>query len=77
MPPGLWDGTTESIVIKRDQLKSVTAFAGTLLHEIAHAKTGFDDVTREFENALTELLGAASAAAITPSHKGLLGRLLS
>jgi hypothetical protein len=74
---GLWDGTTESIVIKRDQLKSVKAFAGTLLHEIAHAKTGFDDVTREFENALTELLGAASAAAVAPARKGLLGRLLS
>lgn len=76
---GLWDEASKSIVIKRDQLKSVSAFAGTLLHEITHAKTGYDDVTREFEGALTDLLGEASCAAVTGElkRKGLLAKLLS
>jgi hypothetical protein len=29
------------------QLGSLSGFAGTLLHEIAHAKTGYNDVSRE------------------------------
>lgn len=61
---GLWDAASECIVIRRDQLKSLKAFAGTLLHELAHARTGYDDVTREFEGELTTLLGVAAAAAI-------------
>lgn len=75
---GLWDEATKSIVVKRDQLKSARTFAGTLLHEITHAKTGFVDVTREFENALTDLLGIAAAAALTDKSKrnGILSRLL-
>lgn len=62
---GLWDSESSSIVIRRDQLGSVDAFAGVLLHEIAHARTGHDDVTREFENELTELLGIVATRAIT------------
>ncbi|WHU03676.1 ATP-binding protein [Sphingomonas sp. NIBR02145] len=61
---GLWDGSTSSIVIRRDQLGSMSDFAGTLLHEIVHARTGFDDVTREFESALTDVIGEAAAAAV-------------
>jgi hypothetical protein len=83
---GLWDGATKSIVIRRDQLASLPDFAGTLLHELAHAKTGFDDVTRSFENALTDIIGKTAAAALatatTPapapvvkfSFRQLLGR---
>jgi hypothetical protein len=75
---GLWDSGTASIVIRRDQLKSLDAFAGVLLHEIAHAKSGHDDVTREFENELTELLGFAAAAAVStpekPVHKSSFWR---
>lgn len=77
---GLWDGSTNSIVIRRDQLSSVSSFAGTLLHEIVHARTGFDDVTRSFENALTDVIGQTAAAALTPGPKsktffgGLFGR---
>lgn len=66
---GLWDAETASIVIRRDQLKSLDAFAGVLLHEIAHARSGCDDVTREFENELTELLGVTAAAAVSASGK--------
>lgn len=60
---GLWDSDSQCIVIRRDQLSDLKAFAGTLLHEIVHARTGFGDVTREFENALTEVIGAAAATA--------------
>jgi hypothetical protein len=54
---GLWDPTQATIVIHRPQLASVAAFAGTLLHEMVHAKTGLGDVSREFELALTDLIG--------------------
>jgi hypothetical protein len=61
---GLWDPATASIVIRRDQLRSMPDFAGTLLHEIAHAQSGHGDVTRAFENELTNSLGLAAAAAL-------------
>jgi hypothetical protein len=61
---GLWDDESKSIVIRRDQLSSLELFAGTLLHELAHARTGYDDVTRDFENELTKLLGTTAAAAV-------------
>lgn len=72
---GLWDPETSSIVIRRDQLRSVRLFAGTLLHELAHARSGHDDVTREFENELTELLGAVAAAAVPADTKERRRRL--
>jgi hypothetical protein len=62
---GLWDEASSSIIILRKQLGSLPDFAGTLLHEIAHAKTGYDDVSREFENALTEMLGQVAAFGLT------------
>ena len=34
---GVWDSRTQSIIIKRDQLRSIEKYAGTLLHETAHA----------------------------------------
>ncbi|HVB39385.1 MAG TPA: hypothetical protein VNE83_00690, partial [Terriglobales bacterium] len=67
---GLWEAQTGRIIIKRSQLSSVAAFAGTLLHEIAHARSGCSDVNREFELMLTEFLGLAAsrAALIKSSH---------
>lgn len=70
---GLWDPTSASIVIKRTQLKTLSAFAGTLLHEIAHAGSGFGDVTRDFESELTRMLGVLAAAQFTP-RKGVLSK---
>ncbi len=67
---GLWDPQTSSIVIRRDQLASLSAYAGVLLHEVAHAKSGYSDVTREFENELTKFLGIV-AAATEEGSKGL------
>jgi hypothetical protein len=54
---GCWDEKTSSIVIYRKTLKSVADYSGTLIHELIHAKTGHDDVTRAFESSLTETIG--------------------
>lgn len=56
---GCWDPATSSIVLWRKQLSSFEAMASTLVHEMIHAKTGFDDVTRGFETSLTEAIGEA------------------
>lgn len=58
---GLWDSASGSIIILRAQLASLRKFAGTLLHESAHAKTGYEDVSREFENELTDMLGRVAS----------------
>jgi hypothetical protein len=63
---GLWDPASSSIVIKRTQLNTLSTFAGTLLHEIAHASSGYGDVTRNFEGELTRMLGILAAAQIAP-----------
>jgi len=61
---GVWDPGIRTIVIKRSQLSSITDYAGTLLHEVAHAITGAVDVSRQFENVLTDYLGRTAATAI-------------
>jgi hypothetical protein len=53
---------SSSVIILRSELKSFPSFAGTLLHEIGHAKSGYDDVTRDFENELTDMLGKVAAS---------------
>ena len=54
---GVWQESTGTIIIKRDQLKNIENYVGTLLHEVAHAVSGASDVSREFESELTNLLG--------------------
>jgi len=54
---GLWDPKTGYIIIRRDMLASLEKYAGTLLHEVTHAISGTGDVSREFEIALTDVLG--------------------
>ena len=61
---GLWEKEKGRILIKRSQLSSIRAFAGTLLHECAHAISGEDDVSREFERKLTDMLGQIVEKAI-------------
>lgn len=61
---GCWDEKTRSIVIHKKLLKSLSHFSGTLIHEIIHAKTGDDDVTREFERKLTDAIGIMCEAAL-------------
>lgn len=54
---GCWDPKTSSIVLDRKTLSSLSKYSGVLIHELIHAKTGYDDVTREFENSLTDKIG--------------------
>jgi hypothetical protein len=54
---GIWEPATARIIIKRDQLKTIHAYAATLLHETAHARSGASDITEDFETELTKLLG--------------------
>lgn len=61
---GLWDPLTGFVVIKRCQLGSLEKYAGTLLHELCHAKSGTSDVTSEFEIELTRLIGTITAKSI-------------
>jgi len=70
---GLWDAASSSIIVKRTQLATVSAFAGILLHEIAHAKSGYGDVTRDFETELTKMLGILAASQLTP-RKGTFSK---
>ena len=58
---GLWESNTGRLVVKRDQLKNIESYAGTLLHETAHALSGAGDVSREFELELTNIIGQISA----------------
>lgn len=54
---GCWDEVTCTIVLSRKTLNSIQNYSGTLMHELIHADTGFLDVTRDFETALTEKIG--------------------
>lgn len=54
---GLWEGATGRVIIKRTQLRSLKKYAETLLHEIAHAKSGASDFSREFEHQLGSFIG--------------------
>jgi hypothetical protein len=59
---GVWDSATRRIIIKRSELATLSRFAGTLLHEMTHASTGYSDVSREFELGLTEVIGRVVVA---------------
>lgn len=73
---GLWEPSTASIIIKRTQLRSLEEFAGTLLHEIGHARSGAPDVSSEYEKSLTELLGkTGSHIGDVQSNSGLLSKI--
>ena len=64
---GLWKPDENVIIIKRSQLSDLKSFAGTLLHEIAHATSGFHDVDRDFEVVLTNFLGNIGSDALQKS----------
>lgn len=61
---GVWEKNTSRIIIKRDQLKNILSFAGTLLHETAHAISDASDISLEFEIELTHLLGKLSETSL-------------
>jgi hypothetical protein len=62
---GLWEKTKHRIIIKRSSLRNIAAYAGTLLHEVAHATSDKADVNRDFETELTKFLGSVSSTAIS------------
>jgi len=73
---GIWEPSTGSIIIKRSQLSNLANYAGTLLHEAVHAKSGFGDVSRDFEMELTKLIGIICVKAVEkPDHPSLFKRL--
>jgi len=61
---GIWLGASGDIIVKRSALRSIQEYAGTLIHEIAHAISGADDVSRDFELELTRLTGLVSSKAL-------------
>ena len=61
---GLWEPSVGRISIKRSQLSSLDLYAGTLLHECAHAISGADDVSRGFEIQLTAMIGKIASKAL-------------
>ncbi len=61
---GMWQPSDKTIIIKRNQLTNLDSFAGTLLHEVAHAESGCPDVDGDFELMLSEYLGDISAKII-------------
>ena len=67
---GVWDTSLKAIVVKRSKLRSARSYAGTLLHELAHATSGTVDATRAFESVLTRYLGRTSTAATETPVKG-------
>lgn len=62
---GLWDPADQRIIVKRDQLSCLADYAGTLLHEIVHARSGTVDFSLAFEEALTRELGDIVARLLT------------
>ena len=58
---GLWEPSKRRVLIKRTRLSSLSNYAGTLLHECAHAISGAGDVSRDFEIKLTDIIGKISS----------------
>jgi hypothetical protein len=61
---GIWEPQEGRIVVKRDQLATIEAYAGTLLHEVAHATSGTPDISAGFEEALTASLGEVATRSL-------------
>jgi hypothetical protein len=66
MTLGLWQPDERNIIVRRDQLASLSTFAGVLLHELGHVFSGETDGSLAFEGELTRLLGIVAAAALSP-----------
>lgn len=61
---GVWEEAERRIIVRRDQLRDLSTFAGTLLHELGHAASGETDGTLQFEVELSRLLGVVAAQAL-------------
>jgi hypothetical protein len=65
---GVWDTVEELVIIRRDMLRDAALFCGVLVHELTHADTGFDDIDRGFETALSQWIGHFAWKAICASR---------
>lgn len=61
---GVWEPSTGFIIILRKMLNSVKDYAGTLIHESIHAKSGVSDISRNFEHELTVAIGQVCEKAL-------------
>ncbi|MGI8599977.1 MAG: hypothetical protein ACR2KB_12055 [Chitinophagaceae bacterium] len=61
---GIWEPSTSSIIILRKMLNSIKDYAGVLIHEAIHAKSGLGDVSRNFEHELTVAIGQVCEKAL-------------
>lgn len=59
---GVFDEGMNIIIIRRDQLKNKSDYLGVLIHELVHARQGLSDVSRDFENELTRIIGRLADA---------------
>jgi len=66
---GIWDSSSSSIIILRKMLNSIKDYAGTLIHEAIHAKSGLSDVNRYFEHELTMAIGQVCEIALKKKKK--------
>lgn len=65
---GCIDVSNRRILICRACLNRMEDFLGTLLHELAHGIRMSDDITKNFEEDLTKLLGYISASFCNTIH---------
>ena len=61
---GCFRPAEEDIIISRHLLLRPEAFLGVLCHELAHAKSGADDISKDFEDELTNMLGYVAYALV-------------
>lgn len=54
---GVWDSLNGWIIVHISQLRNIKIYAGTLLHEAAHAVSNHPDVDRIFELELSSMIG--------------------
>jgi hypothetical protein len=62
---GLWDPHEKRIIVRHDQLRDLGRYAGTLLHELAHAVSEADDESLRFEEQLTQFLGTLARTVVS------------
>jgi hypothetical protein len=62
---GVWEPNTGSIIILRKMLNSIKDYAGTLIHEAIHAKSGMGDISKNFEHELTVAIGQVCEKALS------------
>ena len=64
---GVWEPFENRVIIHRSMLKDISTYAGVLIHELTHADTGYNDVSRSFETELTKRIGLFATYYLT--HK--------